>query len=92
MSIDLGNGIPIAQLLAQDGSQVVGLLYLWETGDIGILWTGDERAVSFVDRQLNVELLRRARSAASADIVTLLECLPVTPAKDPNQDQKDTEQ
>jgi len=77
VTADLGNGAAIARLLGNDGTWVVGHLYLWDSGDLGILWTGDDRAISFVDRVVDVEILDRARVVDSAKLVELLETLPV---------------
>ena len=77
MKADLGNGAAIARLLGEDGTRVVGNLYLWDSGDLGILWTGDDRRIYFVDRELNVEILDRARAFDSAKLVEFLEGLPV---------------
>lgn len=77
MTPDLGNGAAIARLLGDDGTRVVGHLYLWEADDLGIWWTGDDREIAFVDRVLDVEVFARARAAASAELVEFLEALPV---------------
>jgi len=74
---ELGDGAAIARLLGEDGTTVIGHLYLWESGDLGILWTGDDRQISFVDRILDVDVLVRARAADSAELVEFLETLPV---------------
>ena len=79
MTSDLGNGTVIASLLGEDGVHVVGHLYLWESGDLGILWAGDDRAIEFVDRVLDVEVFARARTTASAELVEFLQALPVRP-------------
>lgn len=77
MTADLGNGAAIARLLGEDGNQVLGHLYQWESRDLGILWTGDDRKISFVDRVLDVEILDRVRGVGSAKLVEFLETLPV---------------
>lgn len=77
MTADLGNGAAIARLLGDDSTTVIGHLYLWESGDLGILWIGDDREISFVDRVLDVDVLARARAADSAELVEFLETLPV---------------
>ncbi|MEO1638813.1 MAG: hypothetical protein AAFU41_06145 [Pseudomonadota bacterium] len=77
MTADLGNGAPIATLLGGDGTAVVGQLYLWESGDLGILLARDDHEISFVDRVLDVDILARARAANSAELVEFLETLPV---------------
>ena len=77
MTSDLGNGAAIARLLDEDGTTVMGHLYLWESGDLGILLFGEGREISFVDRVLRVDMLARARAADSADLVGFLETLPV---------------
>ena len=77
MKADLGNGAPVAKLLGSDSFSVVGHLYLWESGDLGTLWTGDDHEISFVDRVLDVDILARARAADSAELVGFLETLPV---------------
>ena len=76
MTADLGNGAPIATLLGGDGTAVVGHLYLWESGDLGILWAGDDRETSFIDRILDVDILARARAADSDELVEFLRTLP----------------
>ena len=76
MTVDLGNGAPIATLLGDDGRAMVGHLCLWGSGDLGILWIGDDREIAFVDRVLDVDILARARAADSAELVEFLETLP----------------
>ena len=77
MTADLGNGAAIARLLGDDGTQVLGHLYQWESDDLGILWIGEDREISFVDRALCVEILARARAVDSAELVEFLGALPV---------------
>jgi len=77
VTADLGNGAPIATLLGGESTAVVGQLYLWESGDLGILWAGDDHEISFVDRVLDVDILARARAADSAELVEFLEALPL---------------
>ena len=76
MTVELGDGVPIARLLGANGTQLVGRLYRWETGDLGIIWTSDDRWISFVDRKLDPDLLKVARDAGSAKLVDFLETLP----------------
>ena len=77
MTADLGNGAAIATLLSGDRTTVIGHLYLWESGDLGILWTGYYRDISFIDRELDVDILDRARAVDSAEMVEFLEGLPL---------------
>lgn len=77
MMADFGDGAAIARLLGDDGTRVVGHLYLWGMGDLGILWTGDDHEISFIDRILDVDILARARAADCAELVAFLETLPV---------------
>lgn len=77
MTVELGNGAAIARFLGDDGARVVGHLYLWNSDDLGILWTGNDRGISFVDRALDIEVLARARTFDSAKLVEFLEALPV---------------
>ena len=67
----------MARLLGEDGTTLIGHLYLWESDDLGILWSGDDRYISYVDRVLDVDVLARARAADSAELVGFLETLPV---------------
>ena len=64
-------------LLGGDGTAVVGHLYLWESGDLGILWTADDREISYIDRILDNDILSHARTVGSAELVEFLETLPV---------------
>ncbi|MEM8971014.1 MAG: hypothetical protein AAGD43_02970 [Pseudomonadota bacterium] len=68
----------IARLLDDNGTRVVGYLYLWESDDLGILWTDGDRVISFIDRVLEADTLARARLVGSAELVEHLEALPVT--------------
>ncbi len=77
MTAELGNGTAITRLLGQDGMRVVGILYLWESGDLGIFWIGDEREISFLEDALDADILKRARSAGSLALADFLETLPV---------------
>ena len=77
MTSELGDGAAIARLLGENGATIVGHLYLWEFGDFGILWSGADREISYVDRVLDVDVLARARAADSAELVEFLEALPV---------------
>ena len=77
MTVNFGDGSAIARLLDGDGQTVVGHLYIWESGDLGILWTGDDLEISFIDSILDVDVLARALAADSAELVEFLETLPV---------------
>jgi hypothetical protein len=82
VTADLGNGKVFARLLGKECEQAVGQLYLWESDDLGIMWTGEDREISFVDRSLDAEVLLRAKAANSAELVRFLEVLPLKAARE----------
>lgn len=81
MTDDLGNGLAIARLLGDDGTQIAGYLYLWETGDLGIKWASDDHEAAYVDRFVDAEVLARGRAVNSAKLVEFLQGLPVMTEK-----------
>ena len=71
----------IARLYGQDRTETIGWVYLWNTGELTILWVGRKRMVHFIDPplehdrfcpgfQANCEVLAQisaARARASSD-------------------------
>ena len=86
MTVDLGNGVAIARLLGDNGTDVVGYLYLWESGSLAVMWQCEDRHICFVDRPLNAQILLKARTSNSARLAEILEGLPVIPKELNEQD------
>ncbi|HQU67329.1 MAG TPA: hypothetical protein PLI43_03930 [Albidovulum sp.] len=65
----------IARLLAADRKRAVGLVYLWNTGELSLLWTGQRSAASFLEPLCHLEILMKAKSAAAAETTAFLDSL-----------------
>lgn len=70
-------GMAIARLHGEDSRRTVALLYRWETGSVGLRWTGADRRISSIDRRLDPDVLAQARSVGDLAIAAFLEALPV---------------
>lgn len=43
----------MARLYGLDPDELVGLLYLWNNGELSILWAGRKTAVGYIDPPIN---------------------------------------
>lgn len=68
MSEDKQEGIKVARLLSEPGGRVVGLVHLWNTAELSILWLEEVHEAEVIDPPLRPEILENAR-AANADVV-----------------------
>jgi len=67
----------VARLLARDGERVVGLLYLWNTSELSILWIGEYGEASTIDPPLSTDVLAKAKSICADEVIELIEALSV---------------
>ena len=63
---------PIARLIGQDGKSVVGLVYVWETSELAILWFEPKETAAFVDSEICSEILAEAQATTPEDVIALL--------------------
>lgn len=67
---------PIAWLRGVGGSRVVGILYLWNNGELSYMWLS-RRRVRFIEPLVSAEILAKAKSTAPPEMVRLLDSLSV---------------
>jgi hypothetical protein len=78
------DGVAIAYLIADDCERIVGWVYLWNTADLGIRWSGRDRDVSFIQPPISSAVLAVAAALGSAELVEFLKALPPQQSPDEN--------
>ncbi|MEH6832749.1 MAG: hypothetical protein V7661_18105 [Sulfitobacter sp.] len=63
---------PIARLIGSDGKSIVGLVYVWETSELAILWLNPGKTAAFVDPEIDPEMLARGKATTPAELLALL--------------------
>jgi hypothetical protein len=63
---------PIARLIGKDGKSVVGLVYVWETSELAILWLNPRKTAAFVDPEIDPEMLAKGRETTPEELFALL--------------------
>lgn len=71
---------PIAQLIGPDGKGIVGLVYVWETWELAILWIESQETAAFIDPEIGPNTLSKAQVTTPENVFALLGRLQ-TPAK-----------
>ncbi|WP_133065088.1 hypothetical protein [Flavimaricola marinus] len=72
---------PIAQLIGSDGKSIVGLVYVWETSELAILWLNPKKTAAFVDPEIDPEMLAKGKATTPAELLVLLGGLPTLAKK-----------
>ena len=75
MSKGKEEGVEIARLLSDEGCRVIGLVHLWNTAELTILWLSDERNATAIDPPLRPETIEGARVANADAVFGFLEAL-----------------
>ncbi|WP_299048822.1 hypothetical protein [uncultured Tateyamaria sp.] len=75
MSEDKQEGVKVARLLSEPGGRVVGLVHLWNTAELSILWLYEAREAEVIDPPLRPEILENARTANADAVFEYLEAL-----------------
>ncbi|MBB5723567.1 hypothetical protein FHS72_003212 [Loktanella ponticola] len=63
---------PIARLIGPDGKSIVGLVYVWETSELAILWLNPRKTAAFVDPKIGASMWATAKSRTPEDVIALL--------------------
>ncbi len=63
---------PIARLIGADDNSVVGLVYVWETSELAILWFEPKEPAAFIDPEIRSEVLTEALATTPEDVIALL--------------------
>jgi hypothetical protein len=63
---------PIARLIGPDSKSVVGLVYVWETSELAILWFEPKKPAAFINPEICSEVLAEAQATSPEDVVALL--------------------
>lgn len=63
---------PIARLIGQDGKSIVGLVYVWETSELAVLWLNPRKMAAFVDPEIDPEMLAKGKSTTPSELLALL--------------------
>lgn len=74
---------PIARLIGPDGKSIVGLVYVWETSELGIIWFNSRKMAAFVDPEMDPEMLAMSKATTPADLLALLGRLRTLAKKSP---------
>lgn len=71
---------PVATLIELDGKRTVGWVYVWETSELSILWIDERDTAAFIDPELSLERLWKAKATTPEDVIAFLDILrkPVT--------------
>ena len=71
---------PVATLIELDGKRTVSWVYVWETSELSILWIHAQDTVAFIDPELSLERLWKAKATTPEDVIAFLDILrkPVT--------------
>ncbi|MEO1607239.1 MAG: hypothetical protein AAFU34_18145 [Pseudomonadota bacterium] len=72
---DKSEGVQIARLLSEPGGRVVGLVHLWNTAELSILWLDEAQEAEVIDPPLRPEVLENARAANADAVFEYLEAL-----------------
>ena len=67
---------PIARLIGADGKSVVGLVYVWETSELAILWFEPKKTAMFIHPKIDPEVLADAKTTTPDDVIIFLGRLP----------------
>lgn len=82
MKLDADEGRVVARLIAQDGRQIVALVYVWETGDLGLRQIRDDLQAVFIDPPIDDDILGTASASNSTKLTRYLARLkPLRPLK-----------
>lgn len=68
-------GIPIALILAADAKHVVGRVYQWSDGGLGIWWDDDKKLAKYVDPPIKSEVMTNAATIDDAAFIEFLKSL-----------------
>lgn len=63
---------PIARLIGLDGTSIVGVVYVWETAELAILWYEPKETAVFVDPELGTEVIAKAKAKTPVDVIAAL--------------------
>lgn len=66
---------PIARLIGSDGKSIVGLVYVWETSELAVLWLDSRKTAAFLDKKVDPEMLAKGKATTPAELLALLEGL-----------------
>ena len=64
--------IPIARLIGPDGKSIVGLVYVWETSELAILWLNPRKTAAFVDPEIDPEMLAKGKATTPKELFAFL--------------------
>lgn len=65
----------IAMLIGSDGYTTVGLVYVWETSELSILWLNGDVDAAFVSPKICTKILINAKPETPEDVFALLDRL-----------------
>lgn len=68
-------GVQIARILSENGESIVGVVHLWNTKELSLMWTGNKREAGFIDPPLEPEIIEQARAANADSVFKQIELL-----------------
>ncbi|UWR24603.1 hypothetical protein [Sulfitobacter sp. S190] len=72
---DKDEGVQVARLLSEQGGRVVGLVHLWNTAELSILWLDEAHEAEVIDPPLRPEIFESARAVNADAVFEYLEVL-----------------
>lgn len=80
MSPEKSEARAIARLYGRDPSEIVGWLYVWNTGELTIRWIDRRRAVRKIDPPIAADRFTTG-PAINVEILTRIGAMPVQPSR-----------
>lgn len=63
---------PIARLIGSDGKSIVGLVYVWETSELAVLWLDPRKTAAFLDPKIDPEMLAKGKATTPKELIAFL--------------------
>lgn len=72
MSSELREAAPVAKLLGENCETTVGWVYVWNTGELRVLWLRPRERACFITPSLDQDLVVKAAGVTDADLLDFL--------------------
>ncbi len=76
VSLEKKEATCIARLLAENGTRIVGWVYLWNTSELSLFWKDRKVETGFIDPPIHPETLTNAKGTTPDDVMRFLDELP----------------
>lgn len=75
VSLEKKEATCIARLLAENGTRIVGWVYLWNTFELSLFWKERKAETGFIDPPIPPETLTNAKGTTPDDVMRFLDSL-----------------